>query len=266
MKIYISVDIEGVCGTTTWNEVTRGNAEYLEFQQQMTREVIAACEGAFKAGATEIVIKDAHDTACNIIADNLPENTSLIRGWSRHPYMMMQELDSSFDAALMPGYHSLAGGGGNPLAHTMSSSRISTLDINNMPASEFLINYYTAMLEKVPVLFISGDREICDHAAEIAPGISTVSVKTGVGASTVNIHPESALRMIKSAVFEVLSGSLSGHLEDLPEWFNITVDYINNQDAYKASFYPGAELISPRRVGFKSDNYLDVLRLFLFTL
>lgn len=73
MKIYISVDIEGVCGTTTWDEVTRGKAEYPEFQQQMTGEVLAACEGALAAGASEIVIKDAHDTACNIIAESLPE-------------------------------------------------------------------------------------------------------------------------------------------------------------------------------------------------
>lgn len=266
MKIYLSVDIEGVCGTTTWAEVTRGNAEYLEFQRQMTREVSAACEGAFQAGATEIVIKDAHSTACNIIAEDLPENTVLIRGWSRHPYMMMQELDNTFDGALMLGYHSFAGGGGNPLAHTMSNAIISSLDINGQPASEFLINYYTAMLEKVPVLFISGDQEVCDHAAEIVPGIGTVAVKTGLGSSTINIHPKNAAEMIKNGVCRALSGSSWGYLQELPEKFKITISYTNNQDSYKAAFYPGVKLISPRTISFESDNYFDVLRLFLFTL
>jgi len=266
MKIYISVDIEGVCGVTAWDEATRGSAEYLEFQQQMTDEVKAACEGAFEAGAAEIVIKDAHSTARNIIAGALPENTVLIRGWSRHPYMMMQELDDSFDAVLMIGYHSYAGGGGNPLAHTMSNTRISSITINDIPASEFLINGYTAMFEKVPVVFISGDREICDHAAGIVPGISAVSVKTGHGGSTVNIHPKSAEKRIKSAVKQVLSGSYSDYLQELPEWFDITISYNSSQDACKASFYPGVELISARVVNFKSANYFDVLRLFLFTL
>jgi D-amino peptidase len=263
MKIYISVDLEGVCGATSWDEVTRGKSEYPEFQRQMTREVQAACEGAFDAGAAEIVINDAHDTACNIIAEDLPENTQLIRGWSRHPYMMMQELDESFDGVLMLGYHSLAGSDGSPLAHTMSTG-VSSLTINEGEASEFLINYYTAMLEKVPVLFISGDRDICDHAAEIAPGISTVSVKTGTGASTINIHPGSALKRIKSTVHQALSGTLSGGVEPLPELFKISVCFNNHQDAYKASFYPGCKLISSREVGFVSDNYFEVLRLFLF--
>ena len=68
MKIYISVDIEGICGTTHWDEVTRGKEEYPEFQKQMTAEVVAACEGAIKAGASDIVINDAHDSARNIIA------------------------------------------------------------------------------------------------------------------------------------------------------------------------------------------------------
>jgi len=266
MKIYISADIEGVCGTTSWNEVTRGSEEYHEFQQQMTEEVKAACEGAFEAGAAEIVIKDAHSTACNIIGADLPENSSLIRGWSLHPYMMMQELDSSFDAVLMLGYHTMAGGGGNPLAHTMSHVRVSSLDINGIPASEFLINYYTAMLEKVPVLFVSGDRELCDHASELVPGIRTVAVKRGSGGSTVNLHPKNAREMIRSAVSETLSGEISGSLQDLPERFKVTVSYNNSPDAYKSSFYPGAELISPRVVCFESAYYFDVLRFFLFTL
>lgn len=265
MKIYISVDIEGVCGTTTWGEVTRGNGEYPEFQQQMTAEVTAACEGAFEGGATEIVIKDAHDTGRNIIAELLPENTRLIRGWSRHPYMMMQELDSSFDGALMLGYHSYGGGAGNPLAHTMSNTRISSVTINDLAASEFLINSYTAMLERVPVLFVSGDRELCDQASMIIPQIEVVPVKTGVGESTVNIHPKTARDLIKQGVKKSLLRG-SAKLPELPEWFSVSVSYNDIRDSYKASFFPGAELLGPRKVGFEAGHYFDVLRFFLFTL
>lgn len=263
MKIYISVDLEGVCGATTWNEVTRGKDEYPEIQQQMTGEVQAACDGALAAGAAEIVIKDGHDTGCNIIAESLPENTILIKGWSGHPYMMMQELDDSFDGVLMLGYHSLAGGGGNPLCHTMSTG-IASMSINDRPASEFLINYYTAMLEKVPVLFLSGDRAICDHAAEVVEGIKTVSVKTGEGASTVNVHPGRAREMIKENVQQALSGNQLRGAEKLPEQFKISICYNNHYDAYKASFYPGCTLASPRVVDYVSDKYFDVLRFFLF--
>ena len=265
MKIYMSVDLEGICGTTHWDEVTRGKEEYPEFQKQMTAEVVSACNGAFEAGAEEIYIKDAHDTARNIIAAELPKNTKLIRGWSRHPYMMMQELDSSFDAALMIGYHSMAGSGGNPLSHTMAT-KISSITINDIPTSEFLINWYTAMFEKVPVAFVSGDQELCDHAGSVVPEIHSVAVKQGSSDSTINIHPETACTKITKTVHKALSRDLSVYMKELPGTFEVSITYNHHQDAYKSSFFPGAVLTSPRTISFKSSHYFDLLRLFLFVL
>jgi D-amino peptidase len=72
----------------------------------------------FAAGAKEIVIKDAHATGRNIIASRLPACARLVRGWSGHPLAMVQELDESFDALVLVGYHSKAGTQDNPLAHT----------------------------------------------------------------------------------------------------------------------------------------------------
>jgi len=265
MKIYISVDLEGICGTTHWNEVTRGKEQYQEFQKQTTAEVVAACDGAFEGGASEIVIKDGHDSACNIIAAELPRKTQLIRGWSRHPYMMMQGLDHSFDAAFMIGYHSLAGSDGNPLSHTMST-KIVKITINDYPASEFLINWYTALFEKVPVVFVSGDRMLCDHAAELQPGIETVAVKEGSGDSTINIHPVSACEKITETACKALSLVRPDYLVELPPEFTATVTYSKTQDAYKASFFPGASLISACTVSFAATDYFDLLRFFLFNI
>jgi len=266
MKIYISVDLEGICGTTGWAEVTRNGEGYQEFQRQMTGEVAAACRGALAAGAEDIVVRDAHDSACNLLAAELPQPASLIRGWSRHPYMMMQELDASYAAALMIGYHSYAGGGGSPLAHTMSSTRVTALTINERPASEFLINWYTAMLEKVPVVFLSGDAEICAHAGEIAPAITTVAVKSGIGASTINIHPQTAIEQIESGVRRALQDVAPPAGRSLPAQFRIEISYTTSQEAYRCAFYPGAQLLAPRQVAFTADSWFEVLRFFLFTL
>eukprot|EP01050_Picozoa_sp_SAG11_P014341 SAG11_NODE_1755_length_4311_cov_3.289411_4_plen_186_part_00 len=41
----------------------------------------------------------------NIRQEALPPCVTLIRGWSGHPYAMVQEIDSSFDACAMIGYH-----------------------------------------------------------------------------------------------------------------------------------------------------------------
>lgn len=39
--------------------------------------------------------------------------------------------------------------------------------LNGVPASEFLINAYTALYFGVPVAFLSGDRELCAFAQEL---------------------------------------------------------------------------------------------------
>ncbi len=266
MKLYMSVDLEGICGVTHWDEVTRGNERYPEFQQQMTAEVAAACNAALAAGAAEIYIRDGHDSAKNIIAADLPEKTVLIRGWSQHPYMMMQELDKSFAAALMIGYHSLGGSPGNPLSHTMSDTRVESVTINGLPTSEFLINSYTAMYEQVPVVFLSGDQALCEHALEIIPAIETAAVKYGSGDSTVNLHPRTACEKIAEHVKKALSGDLSRCLQPLPDFFDVRVSYTSFKEAYKNSFFPGALMISPQTVQFTSADYFEVLKFFLFTL
>ena len=267
MKVYISVDMEGVCGATLWDEVTQTKEGYRDTRQQMTAEAAAACRGALAAGASEIVVRDAHDSACNIIASELPEKTVLIRGWSRHPYMMMQGLDSSFDAALMVGYHSCAMGSGNPLAHTMNTTRNASLYINEELASEFMVNFFTARYERVPVVFVSGDEELCSHAGRLVPGIQSVAVKDGIGASTINMHPREAVRAIEEKSRKALLAlsaagpSLAG---GLPAHFEVVLHFNNHKDAYRAGFYPGATVQSARAVSFAATDYFEVLRFLLF--
>ena len=120
MKIFISADIEGVNNILSWDETGIDSSEYNYFRKQMTDEVRAACLGAKQAGVTDILVKDAHDWARNLILSDLPEFVKLHRGWEGCPCSMMAGLDQSFDAVIFIGYHSPAGSDGNPLAHTMN--------------------------------------------------------------------------------------------------------------------------------------------------
>jgi len=265
MKVYISADIEGVTGVTHWDEADRLNSDYSEFREQMTAEVSAACEGALLAGATDIWVKDAHASARNLIAARLPKQTHLIRGWSGHPFSMAQELDESFHAMLMVGYHSRAGSGANPLAHTISGN-IARLTINGSYASELLIHAYTAAYVKVPLVFLSGDHGICEDAAALVPSIATVAVKRGVGDASINIHPQRAVEQIMAQVQSALQEDVSSCRLPLPEQFAVQITYREHAMAHKASFFPGAVLEQAHTIGFESDDYFEVLRLFAFVL
>ncbi len=265
MKIYISADIEGITGTTHWDETDKGKSDYEQFREQMTAEVVAACEGALSAGATEVWVKDAHASGRNIIAARLPQEVRLVRGWSGHPFQMVQELDESFHALMMIGYHSRAGSDASPLAHTMSGDAIH-LKINDRFVSELLLHTYAAALVKVPLVFVAGDMGLCQEATSLNPNIGTVAVKQGVGNSTISIHPQLAVDQIRSGVQAALQGDVSRCRVQLPDRFSVEIMYKDHAKAYRASFFPGASLKEPDTIQFESDEYFEVLRLFLFTL
>ena len=50
MKVYISSDIEGCVGVTTWCETENGQEDYESACRQMTLETAAACEAAMEMG------------------------------------------------------------------------------------------------------------------------------------------------------------------------------------------------------------------------
>lgn len=205
MQIYISADIEGTCGIADWSETERKTMDdYRPFQQQMTREVAAACAGAVAAGAEDILLKDAHDTARNLDPTALPRETRILRGWTGDPLSMMSGLDSApFGAVLFTGYHAWAACPGNPLSHTMNLGN-EYVAINGVRASEFLLNSYTAGYYGVPVAFLSGDADLCAFARELIPEIVTVPVNRGVGGGVVSLHPAVAVERIRAGAEEAV--------------------------------------------------------------
>lgn len=260
MKIFISADIEGTAGITTWDEATKGNADYVEFREYMTDEVVAACEGARAAGATEVVVKDAHATARNLILSKLPDYVRIVRGWSGHPDLMMFGIDASFAAALYTGYHDKAGTDTNPLAHTISSKTVSRLLINGETASEFTLNAFCAARYGVPSAFLSGDEGMCSQARILVPAIGTMATSEGFGPATSSLSPAAAVKAIRQQVEAALSRDLSVCLPKLADSFELVVEYSTAVDAYRGSWYPGVEHVAARTLRFKATDFFDIQR------
>ncbi|MFC1785042.1 M55 family metallopeptidase [Candidatus Neomarinimicrobiota bacterium] len=266
MKIYISADIEGVCGSTHWNEADNDKSDYGEFQKQMTAEVTAVCKGAMAAGVKDITVQDAHGTGRNITAKELPDGVKLIRGWSGHPNAMVQELDKSFDALMFVGYHSHAGSSGNPLAHTMRGSHVDYLKINEHYASEFLLHGLLAATLDVPVAFLAGDNELCKHVKNINKNITTVAVKEGIGDSTVSLHPKAAIEKIWQGTESALKGDLTKCRLPIYNEYNIELRFKKHQQAFDASFYPGCKLLESQTITFNTNDYFEVMRMMHFVI
>lgn len=264
MKVYISADIEGVTNVTNWDETELYHDAHEAAKKQMTREVLAACRGAAAAGATEIFVKDAHDSARNIIAEELPEEVTLIRGWTGSPESMMAGLDETFDAVIYIGYHSGANYDGNPLAHTMNTQN-NYFRINGKDAAEFDMNTYVAACHGVPAVFLSGDEQLCEHARELVPAIETVGVKYGVGGATFNMNADKACRLIEEGVAAGLKKCDACRIEE-PETYDVEISFKEPAKAYRACFYPGVYSVDARTVSYTAEDALEMMTVKMFIL
>src|SRR5580692_8385845 len=104
LKIYISVDMEGVAGVVTADQLGPAGFEYERFRHFMTNETLAAIRAAKESGASDVVVSDSHGNGESLLIDEFPKDVRIVRSWPRHGGMMAG-LDASFDAAFFIGYH-----------------------------------------------------------------------------------------------------------------------------------------------------------------
>ncbi len=156
IKVYISVDMEGVAGVVTADQLLPGGFEYERFRGFMTAEALAAIQGARDAGATEFVVSDSHGNQENMLIEQFPPDATIIRS-SPRPLGMMEGIDSSFAAVVFIGYHASTTSPAGVRAHTFSSASLTAVQLNGTLMSEASFNAAVAGQYGVPVVAISGD-------------------------------------------------------------------------------------------------------------
>lgn len=255
-KIYfISADIEGITDVTAWSETEVGDVGYDEARTQMNLEVAAACEAILEAGC-EVVVRDGHGTAMNLIHTMLPKGTRLMRGWASNAASMMAGLSDKYAGVLYIGYHAPAGSNGSPLAHTVNYDTINWVKVNGQIASEFTLNTLYAAQKGVAPIFISGDQYICDMAAKEVPGITTVAVKECRGNSTFNLHPEEACERIKAGVAAALKNEVA--VPTVPKELVLDVNLKKHQAVRAALTHPDIRQIDESTVRYIAHSPLEM--------
>src|SRR4051794_5518054 len=174
MRVFISVDMEGVAGVATFDQIIRGGTGYPRAQELMTAEADAAIRGAYAGGATEVLVNDSHGTMDNLLLDRLDPRARIIFGAPR-PSCMVQGVTRDDALAVFVGYHAAAGSPG-VLAHTFSSN-FTELRVNGQPMTEAEVNGLYAGSHGVPVGVVTGDDEICAVARKAFTGVTALEVK-----------------------------------------------------------------------------------------
>lgn len=203
MRVYISADIEGCTGLVSWSQCGRPNSNHYDYpfaRRMMTGDVLAAVQGAVEAGADEVVIKDSHGNSKNLLIeafDGLP--VRLISGHGSHDHGMMVGVESGFDVAFLVGYHAMAGTLHGVMEHTVTGG-VHRLWVNGAENGEIGLSAGVAAAYNVPIGLVTSDRAGAQEADRQLYGVTTVSVKDGLGRYMANCLPSSQTQpMIREA-------------------------------------------------------------------
>ncbi|MEM6649452.1 MAG: M55 family metallopeptidase [Pseudomonadota bacterium] len=264
MRIFISIDIEGVAGVTGTSHTVPGGHGYTQACQWMTAEVAAAVEGARAAGATDFIIADGHGGADNLDLDALPSDVEIVRSWPR-PMAMMQGVDENCDIAFCLGYHTGGHEVDGVLSHTFRGMQISYVKINDQMASELTVNAAIAGHYGVPVLLVSGDKATCHHAETLlGTHIATAQVKKEYSRlSARTLTPSAACRLIQQKAEQAIKNRsdddfrLSGPL-------HIQMGLKHHWTAELLSYLPFITRISAYEIEFEAKDIIEATSIFHF--
>jgi len=262
MKIYISVDFEGMPAINSWDEVNASKPEFEMARQIANSQVIAACEGAIEADAKEIWVQDAHWTGRNIDPGLMPAGVRLVRGFSKSPNDMIALVDKTFDGVAFIGVHSESGSAKNVLGHCYSNDTVDFIKINGKIMTETEINSKLAAYYGVPTILVAGDQGVTQNFPDDVVKVITTSCFGGSTVMMKSIQESNA--EIKDGMNAAVKQISSIKIPPLEKKFELEIKYRLHADAFKAGFYPNAKITDDTTVKFSCEDYYEIMRALLF--
>ena len=256
MKVFISVDMEGISGIVDGTMTSRSQQDYGQGRALMVADVNAAIEGVLANGPAEITVCEGHGSMTNMLPEELNGDAILVRGGNK-PLSQMSGIDSSYDAALFVGYHSKKGTLKGTLSHTYSGRVIESLTVNGQEIGETGMNGAIAGYYGVPLVFVAGDLAVCNEAKELIPGIEVAVVKEAVSRVSAKCLPPSKARAL---ITENVTKALHRIDEIEPFTFKppieVFVRFTNANYADAAEFMPSSERVDGKTIRIVTDDYL----------
>ena len=264
LKVLISVDMEGITGVVTSEQLGPSGFEYQRFREFMTAEALAAVEAAKESGATEIVVVDAHGNGQNLLIDRFPNDVRIVRSWPR-PLMMMEGIDSTFGAAIFIGYHSSTTNPNGVRAHTISSATYAAVELNGVAMPESGINAAIAGHFGVPIVMISGDDAAVTEAQRLIGPMEGAIVKRSISFHAANtMTPAAGQALIREKVKAGLAKRASLKPYVLQKPVRLDVTFKSYTPAEVVAYLPGIERRDSHTIRFTGRDIVEVSRFLEF--
>ncbi|WP_141433237.1 M55 family metallopeptidase [Bacillus sp. 03113] len=256
MKLYLSVDMEGITGLIDHTQVDSHKYNYERSRLIMTEEANYAIKAAFQNGCSEVIVNDSHSKMNNLLIEKLHPETQLITGDVK-PFSMVQGLDETFSGAVFIGYHSRASMKG-VMSHSMIYG-VRHMYINDVVVGELGFNAYVAGYYGVPVIMVAGDDQAAKEAKDLIPNVTTAIVKEAVSRSAAkSLTPEKAGKLLQEKVIEALENKEKVKPLTPPENPVLRIEFANYGQAEWANLMPGTEIEEGTTiVRFQAKNILE---------
>jgi D-amino peptidase len=257
LKVHISVDMEGVVGAVTGDQLGPTGFEYARFREFMTREALAAVEAARAAGATEVVVADSHGNGENLLIEQFPPDVRIIRSWPR-PLSMMAGVDGNVDAAIFIGYHASTNNATGVRAHTFSSANLTRVALNGVNVTEGAWNAAIAGHFNVPVVMMSGDDAAIAEVRKALGNVEAAETKQSLGFhSAITLTPQASYDLIGRRVRAAL-----GRLQDFKPYkvqgpVTVDVSFKNYLPAEVLAFLPFFERTDSHSIRFRAKDMVE---------
>jgi D-amino peptidase len=266
VKIFISVDMEGVAGIVDWSQCRpSGGTAYQQGCALMLAEVNAAIEGAILGGADDVVVNDSHGTMFNLDPASIRPPATYLSG--RHkPGYMMEGLDASHQAVFFVGYHGSISGKPSTLSHTYNPEVISGVRLNGEYVGESGINALVAADLGVPIALVSGDAVTVEELSGLAPDcVAVVTKESRSRFSALNLHPATSCTMIKEGATRAVRAAAGGRMRppaiEFPSHLEVELHTADMADV--ASWVKGVERSGTRTVEITGASGSTMFRAFV---
>lgn len=258
LKVYISVDMEGVAGAVTDDQLGPTGFEYQRFREFMTREAVAAVNAAKEAGATEIVVGDSHGNGENLLIEQFPKDVRIIRSWPRR-LSMMAGIDETFDAVIFIAYHSSTNNKEGVRAHTFSSARLSRVALNGVEMTEGAWNAAIAGHFGVPVVMISGDDAAIAEVRSLLGNIEAAETKRSLGFhSASTLTPQASAELIGEKVKTALKRIKDFKPYKIQSPLTLDVSFKNYRPSEVLAYLKGVERPDSHSIRFEANTMLEI--------
>ena len=255
LKVFVSVDMEGLAGVASSTDVASG-PDYGHFRAIMAGETNAAVDGAFRAGATDVLVRDSHGAKLNLLPGDVDPRARLLRGQSTGPRNMMEGIDKTFDAVVFVGYHAKAGTPNAILEHT-STGNVVDFSVNGVSLPEGGYNAVVAGLVGVAVVFAAGDKALVDQLRGLLGPIEAVAVKEDVADAVLSLSPRQAQDEIRRGVERAVRDRAKFKPFTMPGPYTMILKVKVERPLYK-----GAERVRDGEIRFSSPDFLEILNAF----